>query len=48
LGHSSVLMTLDVYSHVDERDSIAQSVENYAAGGLMLPQSVTPEKKVCH
>ena len=41
-------MTLDVYSHVDERDSIAQAIEKYASGGLLLPQSVTPGEKVYH
>jgi integrase len=48
LGHSSVLMTLDVYSHVDERDSIAKAIEKYASGGLLLPQGVTPDEKAYH
>ena len=34
LGHSSVLMTLDVYSQVDDRRSEAEAIERYA-----LPQT---------
>ena len=30
LGHSSVLMTLDVYSQVDDRRSEAEAIERYA------------------
>lgn len=30
LGHASVLMTLDVYSHVDNRDAMAARIEQYA------------------
>ena len=30
LGHSSVLMTLDVYSHADDRAGEAATIERYA------------------
>jgi hypothetical protein len=44
LGHASVQTTLDIYSHVDSQDGVAQAIEAYATGGNMLPLSVTPSE----
>jgi len=44
LGHASVQTTLDIYSHVDSQDGLAQAIENYATGGNMLPLGVTPRE----
>ena len=43
LGHASVTTTLDIYSHVDDSDRVAEAIERYAAGGKLLPLSVTPD-----
>ena len=43
LGHASVTTTLDIYSHVDDSDGVAEAIERYAAGGNLLPLSVTPD-----
>jgi hypothetical protein len=32
LGHSSVQITLDVYSHIENGANAAASIERYAAG----------------
>jgi hypothetical protein len=29
--------TLDIYSHVDDSDGVAEAIEQYAAGGKLLP-----------
>lgn len=43
LGHSSVKTTLDIYSHVDSQDGVAEAIEAYGTQGKLLPLSVTPE-----
>ena len=43
LGHSSVTTTLDIYSHVDSQDDVAEAIEAYCTQGKLLPLSVTPE-----
>ncbi len=42
LGHSSVKTTLDIYSHVDGQDGVAEAIEAYSMEGKLLPLSVTP------
>jgi len=43
LGHESVQVTLDIYSHVDVRESEARRVEEYALAGFGTPDG-TPGK----
>lgn len=43
LGHSSVTTTLDIYSHVDSQDGVAEAIEAYGTQGKLLPLNVTPE-----
>jgi len=42
LGHSSVKTTLDIYSHIDSRDGVAEAIETYGTEGKLFPLSVTP------
>lgn len=43
LGHSSVKTALDIYSHVDSQDGVAEAIEAYGTQGKLLPLSVTPD-----
>ena len=45
LGHSSVKTTLDIYSHVDSQDGVAEAIEAYGTQGKLLPLNVTPEAR---